>query len=99
MRKGLTWSLDPFEEVRNADHTFLERGQGNAVSVEFNCLYRWHATTSIQDEEWIRKAFTKFFGDKNPEELTPQDFGKAAHKAQAMEPDAEHWTFGEYVMK
>ena len=94
VRKGLTWSLNPFEEVRNSDHTFLERGKGNAVSVEFNCLYRWHATTSIEDEKWIAQAFSQFFGGKNPEEVTPQDFRVAAAKAQALEPDCEHWTFG-----
>ena len=69
VRMGISWSLDPFQEIRKSDHTFVERGQGNACSVEFNCLYRWHATTSVEDEKWITQAFTAFFGGKNPEEV------------------------------
>ncbi|KAL5512887.1 hypothetical protein ACEPAH_3285 [Sanghuangporus vaninii] len=95
VRMGISWSLNPFEEIRKSDHTFVERGQGNAVSVEFNCLYRWHATTSEEDEKWIAKSFQKFFGDKKPEELTPDDFKVAAAQAQKLEPDCEHWTFGD----
>ena len=34
VRKGISWSLDPFQEIRKDDHTFVERGQGNAVTVE-----------------------------------------------------------------
>ncbi|EJD07240.1 linoleate diol synthase [Fomitiporia mediterranea MF3/22] len=94
VRKGISWSLNPFEEIRKEDHTFVERGQGNAVSVEFNCLYRWHATTSVEDEQWVSQAFKQFFGDKNPEEVTPRDFQVAAAKAQQLQPDCEHWTFG-----
>lgn len=67
------------------------------MSVEFNCLYRWHATTSERDEAWIGKMWTQFFKGKNPEEVTPKDFAMAAAQAQKMEPDCEHWTFGECV--
>ena len=35
-RYGNNWSLDPFDEIRNSDHTFVGRGQGNACSVEVN---------------------------------------------------------------
>lgn len=38
VRMGLTWSLDPFEEIRKSDHTFLERGRGNCVSVEVSSV-------------------------------------------------------------
>ncbi|THH03482.1 hypothetical protein EW145_g6221 [Phellinidium pouzarii] len=94
VRLGNSWSLNPFDEIRKSDHTFVERGQGNAVSVEFNCLYRWHATTSVEDEQWITQMFGKFFGDKSPEDVTPQDFRKAAVKAAVQQPDCDHWTFG-----
>lgn len=67
---------------------------GNSVSVEFNCLYRWHATTSQRDEKWIQTVFKQFFEGKNPEEVTPMDFAKEAVRAQEMMPDIEHWTFG-----
>jgi linoleate 10R-lipoxygenase len=33
-RFGSSWFLNPFEEIRKSDHTLLERGQGNAVTVE-----------------------------------------------------------------
>ncbi|KAH8108866.1 linoleate diol synthase [Phellopilus nigrolimitatus] len=95
VRLGLNWSLDPFQEIRKSDHTFVERGQGNAVSVEFNCLYRWHATTSVEDEKWTGQTFEKFFQGKNPEEVTPKDFRYAAAAAQQMDPGCEHWTFGD----
>ncbi|TDL21825.1 linoleate diol synthase [Rickenella mellea] len=94
VRNGSSWGLDPFQEVRKGDHEFVERGQGNACSVEFNCLYRWHATTSVEDEKWIEKAFAQIFPDKTSDTITPRDFQVAAAKLQAMEPDCEHWTFG-----
>lgn len=34
VRQGSSWSLNPFEEIRKSDHSFVERGQGNACSVE-----------------------------------------------------------------
>lgn len=46
-----------FQEMRALDNELFERGRGNVCSVEFNCLYRWHATTSAQDEEWISTAY------------------------------------------
>lgn len=93
-RTGTSWWLNPFDQIRKEDHSLAERGMGNSVSVEFNCLYRWHATTSEPDERWIGKVFEKFFEGKKPEEVTPMDFGKGAVKAQKMMPDIEHWTFG-----
>ena len=34
VRQGSSWSLNPFEEIRNLDHSLFERGRGNACSVE-----------------------------------------------------------------
>jgi hypothetical protein len=51
----------------------------------------------MEDEKWIGLAFSQFFGDKKPEEVTPMDFAKAAARAQATQPDCEHWTFGKWV--
>ena len=34
VRNGSSWSLEPFQEIRKQDHEFVERGQGNACSVE-----------------------------------------------------------------
>jgi hypothetical protein len=94
VRQGSSWSLNPFGEIRNQDHSMFERGQGNVCSVEFNCLYRWHATTSAEDEEWIQQIFGQLFEGKSPEMITPMDFAGAAKKMQDSEPDIQHWTFG-----
>jgi len=65
---------------------------------KFNCLYRWHATTSREDEQWTQKVFGKFFSGKSSEEVTINDFRTAAHKAYQTQPDVKEWTFGECVL-
>jgi hypothetical protein len=95
VRKGSNWSLQPFDEIRNLDHQIFERGRGNACSIEFNCLYRWHATTSIEDEEWITRQFQQIFPDKKPEEITLKEFyQKAAQLEKKADTDLGQWTFG-----
>ena len=100
VRQGSSWAFNPFEEMRNADHSMFERGRGNSCSVEvsssavssfgagscpspnlslgsddwvaiaqFNCLYRWHGTTSRADEEWVAKMGEKFFPGKEVEQV------------------------------
>ncbi|KAH9926861.1 heme peroxidase [Fomitopsis serialis] len=61
VRDGSSWSLNPFEDIRNSDHSLFERGRGNVCSVEFNCLYRWHATTSQPDEQWTDQLSKQIF--------------------------------------
>ncbi|KAK2463514.1 hypothetical protein APHAL10511_004265 [Amanita phalloides] len=94
VRSGNSWSLIPFSEIRNSDHTIFERGRGNVCSAEFNCLYRWHATISVEDEKWTRRVFKQLFGEQDTETITVHDFKQAAAKAQALQPDVTHWTFG-----
>ncbi|KAG1827565.1 heme peroxidase [Suillus subaureus] len=96
VRQGSSWSLEPFDEIRNNDHQIFERGRGNACSVEFNCLYRWHATTSVEDEEWLTLQFQQLFPTKNPEEITLKDFYQAAAQLEDMEMrmHLDKWTFG-----
>ncbi|KAG2350116.1 heme peroxidase [Suillus weaverae] len=96
VRQGSNWSLEPFDEIRNSDHQIFERGRGNACSVEFNCLYRWHATTSVEDEEWITLQFQQLFPTKKPEEITLKDFRQAAAQLENIEAktDLDKWTFG-----
>ncbi|KAF8473705.1 linoleate diol synthase [Russula ochroleuca] len=93
-RQGSTWSLDPFGEIRDMDHKLFERGKGNVCSVEFNCLYRWHATTSEADEKWVEQLMGHVFPNQSIDSLTTQDFKDAVLKVQAEEPDITHWTFG-----
>ncbi|KAF8809484.1 linoleate diol synthase [Phlegmacium glaucopus] len=94
VRDGIRWSLTPFDEIRNDDHTLFERGRGNVCSVEFNCLYRWHATISEADEQWTRKVFNRLFDEKPVEEVTVEDFKQAAVHALHTQPKITHWTFG-----
>jgi len=94
VRDGSSWSLNPFGEIRHEDHSVFERGKGNVCSVEFNCLYRWHATTSVEDEKWVNETFTRVFDGKSPEHVTKDDFKAAGHKVAASLPDITHWTFG-----
>ncbi|KAN0138091.1 hypothetical protein V8E53_003980 [Lactarius tabidus] len=97
VRQGSTWSLNPFGEIRDLDHKLFERGQGNVCSVESNCLYRWHATTSQADEQWVTKLMGRIFKDKPIDELTVDDFMEAVKKIQAQEPDISHWSFGKLL--
>lgn len=97
VRYGSTWSLNPFGEIRKADHSTFERGKGNSCSVEFNLLYRWHATVSEEDEDWTTKMSKGIFGDKSPDEITREDFKTAFTKMHALENDPEHWTLGGFV--
>ncbi|KAG2157761.1 heme peroxidase [Suillus bovinus] len=94
LRKGSSWSLEPFDELRNEDRSVFERGRGNACSVEFNCLYRWHATTSVQDEEWISQQLKELFPDKNIEDITLRDFYTKEATLTKKELDLHEWTFG-----
>jgi len=94
VRKGSNWSLEPFDEIRDLDNQVFERGRGNACSVEFNCLYRWHATTSAEDEKWVTDSFKRIFPDKNPDDITLSDFYKLEAYFEATHKDLEQWTFG-----
>jgi len=55
--------------MREISHEFVPQGEGNVVSIEFNLLYRWHATLSAQDEIWTAGEFNKFFKGKNPNDV------------------------------
>jgi linoleate 10R-lipoxygenase len=73
-RDANSWTLDPFSEIRNDDHTLVERGKGNANSVEFNLLYRWHATLSEPDVAWLERMFAASFAGKKADQVTIEDF-------------------------
>ena len=65
------------------------------VSIEFNLMYRWHATLSEPDSDWIQKEMQALFPGKDLGKLTPRDL--AAGYARASPPaDVRQWTFGGY---
>jgi linoleate 10R-lipoxygenase len=67
-------------------------------SLQFNCLYRWHATTSQADEQWTQGVFNNLFEGKSVDDITLLDFQKAAYQAEHSLPEVPQWTFGGYVI-
>lgn len=51
--------------MREITHELAPVGQGNVVSIEFNILYRWHATLSAADTTWMEGLFAKLFPGKD----------------------------------
>ena len=94
-RDGCTWSMNPFDPiVTRSDGETIGRGQGNACSVEFNVLYRWHATTAKEDIEWTEQEFEKVFEGKPLDRVTLTDFKEAAVRAfSSQELDPKKRTF------
>lgn len=56
--------ISTYQVARDSDHSLTPRGEGNAVSIEFNLLYRWHASISQQDTAWTEQVFKKLFPGK-----------------------------------
>lgn len=56
--------------MRESDHEVSPRGEGNVVSVEFNLLYRWHATLSQHDTQWTTEMFDNIFEGESPDEVS-----------------------------
>ncbi|KAG6890061.1 hypothetical protein C0992_003159 [Termitomyces sp. T32_za158] len=67
----------------------VDRGLGNHVSVEFNVIYRWHATISAKSEKWTEDAFRKVFGDKPFEELSLKDIGMLSKALEVTSEPSE----------
>ncbi|KAF9524957.1 heme peroxidase [Crepidotus variabilis] len=93
-RDGTDWRLNPLMTMRDAGHEFCPTGQGNVVSIEFNLLYRWHATLSQPDTEWISGFFSKAFGGKDPSSISVEDFKATAEKRLSGSTPPSEWVFG-----
>ncbi|KAG2336628.1 heme peroxidase [Suillus weaverae] len=94
VRDGLTWRLNPLQGFREQTHGVSQRGAGNAVSLEFNMLYRWHAAISRQDEAWIEHTFKGILPGRDPSTITVEEFKAAVRRGSAQMPDVRSWTFG-----
>ncbi|KAG8221573.1 heme peroxidase [Butyriboletus roseoflavus] len=94
VRDGLSWRLDPLASSRECDHAVSPRGGGNAVSIEFNLLYHWHASICEQDEKWLNGLFRDLFQDKNPATVTTKEFRKVVREKIMPSGDVKTWTFG-----
>lgn len=69
------WSLIPTGIIRPPLGQRVPRGVGNAVSVEFNMLYRWHSAISAKDEQWLEMTIRRFVS-KPYDQMTEEDFYK-----------------------
>ncbi|KAF4610183.1 hypothetical protein D9613_010597 [Agrocybe pediades] len=96
VRDESDWRLDPLMTIRRQGHEFVPTGEGNVVSIEFNLLYRWHATLSEPDTKWVEDVFGGLFDGEGttPEKATPKQFMEAAHKHLIPPKDVRQWTFG-----
>ncbi|KAI3616961.1 heme peroxidase [Moniliophthora roreri] len=75
LSEGNAWNMNAFDPIKIND-VEVKRGEGNHCSVEFNILYRWHATTSEADAKWINDFFaSEIPSAKSPEDIT---FGQFA---------------------
>lgn len=88
------WNLNPTSEFKAMLGGMTERGTGNAVSVEFNLLYRWHSSVSDKEDKWLQGLFESVLPGKSFDEYTPEDFGKAVQELKKFQqhPDKpETW--------
>ncbi|KAH8099451.1 heme peroxidase [Cristinia sonorae] len=93
-RDGSSWSMNPFDPIKMEDGTTVERGEGNHCSVEFNILYRWHATTAQNDIAWTEDVFKKAFNGKPFDQLELKDFVPAVSNAwKDVDPNPRTRTF------
>ena len=89
-----SWTLDPFNLIRKADHSLVDRGQGNSNSVEFNLLYKWHATLSESDERWVEDMFKEHFGATPWDKIDYDMFKTMTAKLKKENKKAVYeWTF------
>ena len=93
VRDGESWRLKILDQYRTVEHDVAPRGEGNVVSVEFNLMYRWHATISAQDTAWVEDEFKRLWPGKDPSQLTKADFRQLAGKLK-QPADVQQWTFG-----
>ncbi|KAJ7333372.1 heme peroxidase [Mycena albidolilacea] len=85
---GWPFNAEAFGEIIQPDMN-VGRGEGNLVSIEFNTLYRWHATLSPADVEWAKGLMGKQINNKKPENvdwnnLTPADYERAARSVLTL---------------
>ncbi|KAL4246542.1 hypothetical protein ABKN59_008749 [Abortiporus biennis] len=93
-RDGNSWSMNPFDPITDSKGLPVGRGEGNHCSVEFNLLYRWHATTAQKDVKWTEDLINGVFGGKPFDQITTEDFIPGVVNAfKTVDPNPRTRTF------
>ncbi|KAF1839413.1 heme peroxidase [Decorospora gaudefroyi] len=94
-RTDTTWTLDPRDQAFSAfDKEGIPKGVGNQVSMEFNLIYRWHATISNANEAWVNDFMQKLWPGQDPATLTQtQLFEGFKRWGHSLDADPSKWTF------
>jgi hypothetical protein len=95
-RTDTTWTLDPRDQAFDAfDSEGIPKGVGNQVSVEFNLIYRWHATVSNRNEAWLNDFMGKLWPGQDPATITQAQLYEGFKKwGHSFDTDPGKWTFG-----
>ncbi|OGE48982.1 hypothetical protein PENARI_c024G08716 [Penicillium arizonense] len=95
-RSNTQWNLDPrVDSVNIFDPAGTPKGIGNQVSMEFNLIYRWHATVSDKNAKWLEGFFDKVFPGIDPETITQAEFmNRLKAWGHSIDSDPGKWTFG-----
>ncbi|KLO17167.1 heme peroxidase [Schizopora paradoxa] len=92
-RDGLPWRINPLAESREVDHTLSPRGQGNACSIEFNHVYRWHAALSREDTKWTEDTFEHLFKTRDFTSISPDKFVDIVRTKLRPKDGVKEWKF------
>ncbi|KAI9147362.1 heme peroxidase [Paramyrothecium foliicola] len=95
-RSDTTWTLDPRKDDHNVfDKDGIPKGIGNQVSMEFNLLYRWHATVSNKSEAWVNEFMQELWPGQDPATLTQAQLYEGLKRwGHSLDADPGKWTFG-----
>lgn len=97
------WTLDPRMEIKSLIGS-PGKAIGNAVSIEFNVLYRWHASLSQTQTEWLEDKMAKGLPSRKWDELDGVAFRKAIAALRKElnaddESDPRKWNLSKYEVK
>ncbi|KAJ7306662.1 heme peroxidase, partial [Mycena albidolilacea] len=98
-RDGCSWRLDPISQFPEAKEELSPRGNGCAASIEFNLMYRWHATLSEEETRWTEWQSSTVWAGLDLSTITPQEFDTAPRPGLAVDPDVKNWTFSGRVIR
>ncbi|KAF2638101.1 heme peroxidase [Massarina eburnea CBS 473.64] len=95
-RSDTAWTLDPRDQAFDAfDKEGIPKGVGNQVSMEFNLIYRWHATISNKNEAWVNDFMKELWPGQEPSTITQAQLYEGFKKwGHSLDTDPSKWTFG-----